>query len=497
MKITMQMDKRGNTMKATKTLTLLLTGAVVVAPAFAADLKVQAVAVNGTPLASPQSAVDVTTNDAVTVAFFLDSWGPDSVRAYQVQIDSAGYVSGTTGMLTATVPAIDDAHAEFIFSGAGQGIGGAFSVVDQSQANTRWASALSDPTASVPYGGSAQYLGELILNVSADASGTFTVDVASAGTFLRDEGDPPGDIAFVDGSTSAVRLSIVQVCECDAVAHCIDLDANNVIDDVCTWGRCDASPCGSCTVIQKAVPADISGPFGACMPDTFCNVHDRNQALSCFSGVSSCERINIDAGGAFGTCAADGFCNIHDANAALSCFAGTTTCVCGASPEGPAPLTVDTVDITVVAPRRAYAGEYIEVVIETDNKLHALQAYQLEVQVSGGRAGVLKLDHIEVEDRKSAALPAGPDRFEATNAGAGQMLVGTEQPGRGVRAGAYLATYVYRVSSDADGSFVIDVLHDEAVNDQTFFVAPGNHRIGVNYVTSARVDVARRAKPRR
>lgn len=474
----------------TATAKAILPVLLAITAADAADVVLQAIAVNGVDLPAPVNGLDVETGDTVTAAFLLGDWSPSRVRAYQVQIAASSYASGTTGMLIASSALVDTSHPDYVFSGIGSGLDGAFSVVDASQAHYRWAGALADPQDSIADGAVPAYLGQLDVTVPGDASGTFTLTALAAGTFARDDAGSPGAIP-VDATTAQLLLNVIDSCACDSAANCVDLDADNAIDDVCTWGECTASPCGVCDVIQKAVPADISGPFGACTPDGFCNVHDRNQALSCFSGASSCESINIDAGGPFGACAPDGFCNIHDANTALACFAGTSSCLCGPAPEGSNVLTVDHVDLRIVAPRRAMPGEFVDVVVETGSPIRALQAYQLHLLASGGRRGMLTMDHIEIEDRKSAALPAGALRFEAANTTTQQMLAGLDGDDRAVPAKSYLATFVYRVSSDAAGAFVIDVLHDEAHQHQTYFVAPNDNRIEVNYVTSARIDIGR------
>ena len=51
------------------------------------------------------------------------------------------------------------------------------------------------------------------------------------------------------------------------------------------------------------------------------------------------------------------------------------------------------------------------------------------------------------------------------------MVAGLEEEGIPARAGAYLATFVYRVSSDAEGDFVIELRHGQpfAVNRSFLF----------------------------
>ena len=152
--------------------------------------------------------------------------------------------------------------------------------------------------------------------------------------------------------------------------------------------------------------ADMGGAFGACPPDGFANIHDKNHALQCFSGTNPCDPINIDSGGAFGACPPDGFCNIHDANHALSAFAQTSTCTC---PAGPAPefepQVVDKARLLAVTRRRAISpGSTVKAHFFVDGSLRHLRSYQLEAIVTGGESGELKLIDIEVERRKGRCV---------------------------------------------------------------------------------------------
>jgi hypothetical protein len=256
---------------------------------------------------------------------------------------------------------------------------------------------------------------------------------------------------------------------CDAAAECVDLNADNKIDDVCTWGDCIDPPSGTCNVVARSEPSDMGGQFGACLIDGFCNIHDRTHALTCFAGTNPCPTINIDAGGAFGVCPQDGFCNIHDANHALTCFAGTNSCVCGPSPEF-APQVVQTVGTVSLRAEANRVEKAVHVQVFTADGIDRLQSYQLHVDVSGGKSGKLKFADIVIEPRKDWVF-AAYESFEAVNVQRGQMLAGVDSTGVGVKEDGYLATFVFEPSADASGTFVIDVLHDHASGDQSFLVS--------------------------
>jgi hypothetical protein len=300
---------------------------------------------------------------------------------------------------------------------------------------------------------------------------TETLCSQAGGMYLGDGSDCVGD-------TNGDGLDEACACNCTGAASCVDTDNNNVIDDVCTYGECSTGPCPACDVITKTVPADISGPFGQCRPDTFCNIHDRNQALACFAGTTPCASINIDAGGAFGACAPDGFCNIHDANHALSCFAGTNSCVCGPMPEhGSAPAAGRTT-LLVTGPRSVKPGTTFEARVLVNGTIAALQSYQLHVNATGGKAGQIELVEIRIDDAADYAFSGG-ESFHAVNVETHQALSGVDHAGVVVKDRSYLATFVYRTSKDSNGTFVIDVLHGGA-SSQTALISDFNKEIVVS-----------------
>jgi hypothetical protein len=233
----------------------------------------------------------------------------------------------------------------------------------------------------------------------------------------------------------------------------------------------------------------MGGAFGTCPPDQFANIHDRTHALSCFSGTNSCDSINIDAGGAFGGCPPDGFCNIHDANHALQSFAGISTCSC---PSGPAPvapvvqsgsgsLKMQSVD----GPARPGDTIKVRALVDASNSLHS---YQLHISVSGGRQGRLELVDIMIESRNDDLFADRADTFEAFNVESGQMLRGLDDPMASSRGpSGYLATFVYRVSKDARGEFVVD-----AAASQNYLIGPGNTEIIIESSIPAVIRIPRK-----
>jgi hypothetical protein len=293
------------------------------------------------------------------------------------------------------------------------------------------------------------------------------------GTLGQHDAGPAGGGTFDLDSGYWVALAD-DVLSCAGAADCADLDGNGARDDNCVWWDCADTVCEDTPLAQFA---DMGGAFGACPPEGFANIHDKNHALSCFAGTNTCDPINIDAGGAFGSCTQDGFCNIHDANHALSAFAGTTTCSC---PSGPMPEMEPEVRDAATLRLQQRMGERdrtrdgtIAVDVFIDGPVDALRSYQLDIHVSGGRSGELKLVDVRIDERKDAVFAERTDAFDAFNVDNGQMLAGLDDvDGTTVKNGAYLATFVYEATKDATGEFVIDLAVD--ADGQTFLVAPAN-----------------------
>jgi predicted outer membrane repeat protein len=262
---------------------------------------------------------------------------------------------------------------------------------------------------------------------------------------------------------------------CAVSSTCADTTADGVRDDNCVWWECAASICEDTLLTQFA---DMGGAFGACPPDGFANIHDKNHALSCFSGTNTCDSINIDAGSAFGTCPPDGFCNIHDANHALAAFAGTSTCSC---PVGPMPEMepdiAGSANLWLSANKgSARPGEEIKVHVFVSRGDATLRGYQLELLPSGGTSGRMELIAIEIDRRKDWVFAGSQNVFDAFNISTGRMLAGLEQnEGFNANQAAYLATFTYRGSTDAAGSFLIDITSQN--RGQTYLVAPSDGEI--------------------
>jgi hypothetical protein len=310
---------------------------------------------------------------------------------------------------------------------------------------------------------------------------------ANCGNGVIDAGEECDDGGFdnYDGCDTFCLLET----SCATASDCCDINGDLVRDDPCTWCACQF---GFCDVVDKSVPSDMAGSFGQCFTDTFCNLHDGNHVLTCFSGTNACDSINIDAGGDFGQCPLDGFCNLHDRNHAVTCFAGTNTCACGPQPGIPStPHVVGESALELVTDKRSIApGDTVRIDVLLTDEVKQLQSAQLEVLASGGSRGALELISIAVEPQRNFAFSGSSGAFEAFNVNNGQMMVGSDHD-VAVRAGAYLATYTYRASKSASGRFVIDVVVDDTASSQTFLVASAKDKVAIRETRPVVVHVAR------
>ncbi len=295
-------------------------------------------------------------------------------------------------------------------------------------------------------------------------------------SLVIDAGDniaiPPGLNEDLDGSPRIVNAIVdmgAHEVQCLDVTDCADLDANGITDDVCTWWECAA---GACNGIPKVYPSDMGSALGACPLDTFCGLPDSLHALTCFQATNPCDKINIDAGGALGACAPDGFCNLADALHALTCFQGTNTCTCARPLMGgpPEPSVVGVTELVAVPAPFSVSADINGVRIFAKDPLVHFRAYQLHVEVSGGLVGQFELVDITIEDRADYVFAGAGETLDAFNVTKGQMINMMIDGDAATGQMAYLATFTYRVSSDAVGTFVVDILHDEANQDQTFLV---------------------------
>jgi hypothetical protein len=170
------------------------TGCLTVILASSASAKqpvfsIGAVAVNSTAVPGGfDRYVKVLPGDTLTLEIFLRNWSPagERMNAYQMQLEPLDFTSGSAG---AVAPAnykeareanemnlencsVDQFNPEWVFTG-----GQTITLVDTRSSGYRWMSVLVDTAQAVlcDQDDTMYYTGTLIMQVSDDARGTFTI----------------------------------------------------------------------------------------------------------------------------------------------------------------------------------------------------------------------------------------------------------------------------------------------------------------------------------
>lgn len=186
---------------------------------------------NDVPLAGgPATTVNAVPGDKLELIFRIRSWGtvpaPNNLKGFQLSTLYSDFVSGTAGNVlpeafhattdpTHVCPAIpvggdnfdnvytDNTFPAYVFAGHGT----AFLTQSTNTCNYRWAGALLNTSAPDPggaAGGIREYAGSLIVRVSNDAAGTFTLNPnpdQNDGTFLRNQNNLPLGPVLFEGCT--------------------------------------------------------------------------------------------------------------------------------------------------------------------------------------------------------------------------------------------------------------------------------------------------------
>lgn len=182
----------------------------------------------------------------------LSGWDPDQdgeprLGLYEVTLDPAGLTSGERGSLRlAEVPCldnddclatsiclptgrcdadgslnVDEQHPDYVFSGLPTISGG-------DPAGFRFASLLFDEVDQVIDPGESRYVGTLILELSADALGTFTMPILSEQSLLR--GGPANDSPIAIPGFQPAVITILPDCNHNGVLDEHDIRDGNSMD---------------------------------------------------------------------------------------------------------------------------------------------------------------------------------------------------------------------------------------------------------------------------
>jgi hypothetical protein len=298
----------------------------------------------------------------VTLELRVSGWDPDRngvpvVCLYQATINSAGYTSGSTGALSPALLPCDDngdcfatsnclpsglcdsdgsiygdiTHPDYIFWGFDS-----FTVQDTSTPDYRIIGLILTSGVGVPDPGVDRYIGTLMLDVSANATGTFTVGLIQDvnRTFLADE----NYVVIPPSSFLPARITIVHDCNQNGVPDNQDI-ASGTSTDCNANGRPDECE-ADCNANGVADGCDISagtsddcntnGIPDECEPD--CN--NNGIADECETGgtTTDCNFNNVPDVCEVGW---DQDCNLNSVPDLCDLFAGADSdCNGNAVPDG-------------------------------------------------------------------------------------------------------------------------------------------------------------------
>lgn len=114
-----------------------------------------------------------------------------------------------------------------------------------------------------------------------------------------------------------------------------------------------------------------------------------------------------------------------------------------------------------------------------------LRGYQVALDAVGGETGRLELDDIIIDSGHADYVFEGTEGLNATDVASSRMLNALAAGSVDLKDRSYLATFVFKASSDARGDFQITVRG----NDETAFVGLNNQRIEVQTTSEPTISI--------
>jgi len=227
-------------------------------------------------------------------------------------------------------------------------------------------------------------------------------------------------------------------------------------DDSCTCDSCDPTD-GTC-----AHDGNSSGDLDC---NGVINLFDLFCVLDGFAGdFSTCTFANVDRQ----PCGGNGVINLFDLFAVLDTFNGVDPC-CSTAPlgffasglaVGPPPGGPATIGITMSAvPASGFAGDLFDVEV-FGGEFANLRGYEIGLSASGGTTGSLTLEDIVVDELRSDYVFAGLSPFQSFDTSTVRMLNALDGDVVASLTAEYLATFKFRASADASGTFTVSVRPD-------------------------------------
>ncbi len=247
--------------------------------------------------------------------------------------------------------------------------------------------------------------------------------------------------------------------------------------DVCTWNQCVDNGCTS----TPSVYGDVDHNDALNLFDIFC-------VLDGIAG-KFCRCSFVDNN--IHPCEPDDQISLFDVMAILDVVGGSDPC-CGRGSAGGGtmgPLSVTSIDVkmgegvtTLVQPGAqleidAYGDEYVD-----------LRGVEVQVQVTGGTGGTLTLEDMYINDQRADFAFYSQEYFDAFNVEDARAVCAMSSGGVNSSENKYLATFVFRASQDASGTFTVSAVPGDGVTG-TLAADSGSQQMTVNIVQDARVRI--------
>jgi hypothetical protein len=223
--------------------------------------------------------------------------------------------------------------------------------------------------------------------------------------------------------------------------------------NACTYDECDNGLCSN----TPRVYGDVGGNGARSLLDVFCIL----DLIGGSSADPACNVTNAD----IDPCTGNGVLALFDIFAVLDAIGGIDPC-CG----GPADKSMSSDLETVLRPESRQRGvAAIRLIpsaraIDTGDTVSVdvlvsgvadFRGYEIALEATGGKSGALVLEAVSVDAEREDYVFGGREVFDVGDVAGSRVVAATASGGVNSYGQAYLATFTFRATKDAYGSFEI------------------------------------------
>jgi len=117
-----------------------------------------------------------------------------------------------------------------------------------------------------------------------------------------------------------------------------------------------------------------------------------------------------------------------------------------------------------------------------------LAGYEVAIEVTGGTSGTLDLEEMSVDEEDADFVFDELEIYTGFNPSVPRLMCATTDEGVSSSTPKYLATFVFRASSNADGLFTVSAVEGDGVTG-TLAIDSSSEALSVNLGSSASVRV--------